>query len=460
MTCPAPESDAGCAWSRFRDADGATRKSRRGPHSPWPCLALCSALVSFGAAPPARGSQAAPDRPEPRYEVGAEIRIRAETRDGIGDNPAREDGFAISRLRLNLTFRPSRDVTVFLQPQDSRVAGLASGRNPRSARDRIDLRQAYVAIGRDDGPLTLYAGRRELDFLDARLLGRRNWHNISPTWDGSMLTVRRGEDRAHLLAFSQVDVRDGFNVPSRTRFIYGAIGTVKSWAVGHVIEPFFLTTRRPIAASSNLGGLLRTAGIRISGLLAQSWDYQVLLAGQGGGETDSPQKAWAGVWAVGKTIERAPASPRIGFEWSYASGDRDPLDGRTGTFDTLFPSPHRIYGEQDIVGFRNVRILKSGVGLRPRKDLRIGLDFLDFRLASRRDGVYQTNFGRRIAAPPGGAASDSIGSELDLVVRYQPAAKVELRFGVSRFFAGEFVAGNLPGGESQTFLSMVLTIQL
>lgn len=423
-------------------------------------LALWGALWGFGSLSPASASEAVPGQSPPRFEVSAEMRVRAETRNGIGENPAREDGFAISRLRLDLTFRPSRHLRVFLQPQDSRVAGLAPVRNPRSARDPLDLRQAYVSFGREDGPWTLSAGRRELDFMDARLLGRRNWHNISPTWDGSMLTLRRGEDRLHFLAYSQVDIRDGLNVPSRTRFLYGAFGSVETWAPGQLFEPFFLTTRRPRVISSNLGGLIRTAGSRISGTFGQGWDYQVLLAAQGGGESDSPQRAWAGVWGLGRTIDKTPARPRIGFEWSYASGDSDPLDGRTGTFDTLFPSPHRIYGEQDIVGFRNIKILKAGLQLRPRRSLRASVDFLDFRLASRRDGLYQTSFRRRIAPPPGGAASDSVGSELDLVVLYRLSPAVEVRFSVSRFFAGPFVIRNLPGGESQTMLLTALSVQL
>lgn len=452
MKHPGPASAISLPRPRTQGIAGAGRARS------W--LALWSAFAWSGGLSAATASEAVPGQAPPRFEVSAEIRVRAETRNGVGENPAREDGFAISRLRLDLTFRPSRHVKVFLQPQDSRVADLAPVRNPRSARDPLDLRQAYVSFGREDGPWTVSVGRRELNFMDARLLGGRNWHNISPTWDGSMLTLRSGEDRIDLLAYSQVDIREGLNVPSRTRFVYGAFGSVKSWAPGQLIEPFLLTTRRPVAIASNLGGLLRTAGSRISGTFGQGWDYQVLLAAQGGGESDSPQRAWAGVWGLGRTIDKAPARPRIGFEWSYASGDSDPLDGRTGTFDTLFPSPHRIYGEQDIVGFRNVKILKAGLQLTPRKDLRAILDFLDYRLASRRDGLYQTSFRRRIAPPPGGAASDSVGSELDLVVLYRLSPAVEFRFSVSRFFAGPFVIRNLPGGESQTMLLTALAVQL
>ena len=46
---------------------------------------------------------------------------------------------------------------------------------------------------------------------------------------------------------------------------------------------------------------------------------------------------------------------------------------------------------------------------------------------------------------------------MDLVVRYRPADSVELRFGISHFFPGEFVLRNAPGGEPQTFLNTVLT---
>lgn len=405
-------------------------------------------------------SQDAPDPSPPRYEIRAEIRLRGEARAGAGENPAREDAFAISRLRLDFTFRPSRHVTFFVQPQDSRVAGFGPSRNPRAAQDSLDLRQAWVGFGSEQGSWTLYAGRRVLSFMDQRLLGGRNWHNISPTWDGSMLTLRKGDDQLHMLAFTQVDVRDGFNVPSRTRAIYGAIASVKSWLPGQVVEPFFLTSKRPWDYGSNLGGLLHTAGSRMSGSFAESWDYQVILAGQTGGGSRTEHRAWAGIWGIGRTLEQAPARPRFGFEWTYASGDDDPLDNRRGTFDTLFSSPHRIYGEQDIVGLRNLKALKSGVELRPRKGLIVNADFLDYRLANRADGLYQTSFRRRIAPPEGGASSMSIGSEVNLMVRYQLRARTQFRVVVSRFFAGPFVTRNLPGGESQNMIFTELVIGL
>ena len=350
---------------------------------------------------------------------------------------------------------------LFVQAQDARLAGLDPrfGRNPRGFRNPLDFRQAYVAVGREDGPWTLQVGRKELSFTDNRLLGSRGWSNTSPTFDGSMLTLRRAESKLHLLAYTQVDVRDGFDVPSRTRFVYGMVGSARLPGKEHFVTPFFLTSRREVDMASHLGGLLRTAGIHLAGTPWENWDYQLLLAAQLGGRPELPQRAGAWVWELGRTFPDAPARPRIGFEWSYASGDRDPADGKNGTFDTLFPSPHGIYGEQDIVAFRNLKYLQAGVDLHPVRKLAFSLDLIDLRLASGRDGLYQLN--NRLRAGPGdeGAANGSIGTELDLVVLYRPVQRIELRLGVSRFFAGPFVREYVPGGESQTFLNMGMTIR-
>ena len=386
--------------------------------------------------------------------------MRAEGRSGSGAYPAAEDAFGISRLRINFTAHAAKHLNAFVQLQDSQVTGLAQGRNSRSLRNTVDFRQAYVSLGSEDGPLTLDVGRRELGFFGNRFLGVRDWSNTSPTWDGSMLTLRQGEDSVFLLAFSQVDLRDGFDVASRTRFVYGAIGSIRSLAKNHAVEPFFLSTRRPRSSVSHVGGLLRMAGSRFTGEFKESWEYEVVMAAQVGGGEGSPHRAWTGHWAIHKTIPQARGRPKLIGEYSYASGDNDPGDGRNGTFDHLFPSPHGFYGEADVTGLRNLKALQTGAQIHPHRNVRINLDIFDFRLASRRDGLYRTNNNRGIAPTPGGASSDAIGSELDLVVRYSPTKKIELRLGVSRFFAGEFVTTNVANGESQTYLSAAIKVKL
>ena len=419
-------------------------------------LAAAAVLAGAVSAQNAGGqTQPAP----PRYEYEAQFRVRVENRYGAGENAARQDGIGLSRLYLGFTARPSKSVRVYLQGRDARVFGLAPGRSSVPFQSPMDLRQAYADLGSEDGPATLRVGRTVIDVLDARMLGGRDWSNTSPTFDGSMLTLRRGADSVTLLGVSQVTTLDSWDVPSRTRFLYGAIGSLGSWSRRHLVEPFVFVTRRPLNRGSNLGGLLRSVGTRFTGRFEGGWEYQVQLVGQTGGEQDLAQRAWMGIWEVDKAFANAPWQPAVGLEWSYASGDADPLDGRNGTFDTLFPSPHGIYGEVDVASHRNIRILEAGLELHPDRRLRLNLDYLDFRLASLQDGLYALNFREVVAPPPGGAASGDVGSELDLIIRYRPIPRLELRFGISRFFAGQFVVANAAGGESQTFLNAALTVE-
>lgn len=395
---------------------------------------------------------------EPRYEFGAELRFRGESRFGGGAVASSEDSLGLSKLYLDFTFRPSRKARVVLQARDSRVLHLDAGRSSAGLRSPMDLRKAYVEVGQEDGAATLAVGRLQLDLIDSRLVGARPWSNISPTFDGSMLSLRKGGDRLDLIAVSAADIRDGFDVPSRTTFLYGAVGSITSWAKGHTIEPFFVSSRRPPGGRSNLGGLLRTTGSRFTGVLSRLWNYEAMLSAQFGGERDRPHRAWSGVWGIARTIESAPASPVLACQWTYASGDDDPHDGRIGSYNPLFASYHRLNGEHDVTGVRNISVVKTGVQLQPDPKVRVNVDFLDLRLASLRDGLYSNTGVLRVAAPDEGAASGFVGSEVDVVVRYQATERLFVRLGFSRFFAGDFVLQNAPGGSSQTFLYSALTL--
>lgn len=397
--------------------------------------------------------------PEPRFEIGAELRFRGETRSGNGVNPKSVDSFALSRLRLNLGLRPAKHVDVVVQAQDARVAGLDPGGNPLRFHN-LGFRQLYVALGHESGPVTLRAGRQELDYFEGRLIGARGWSNTTPVWDGGKLILRRGEDSVDVFAVSHATVREGPDFPTTGTAVAGAVGSIRSWVGGLRIEPFVLLTRQPVNAGSKVGGRLRTMGSRFSGMLDKSWDYEFILMGQGGHVGGLDKRAWSATTGLGKTFERLPARPRLGFEWSHGSGDANPLDRTNSTFEPFFISRHRHYGEQDLVALRNLQYLNGGVRIRPREGLEIEVEYISHRLASRNDGLYAASNALQAQAPEGGASTGSVGSELDAVLRYRPAERFQLVVGVFRFFAGPFVERHVPGGESQTYLYTSLVVQL
>ena len=215
----------------------------RSPFQRTACVAFLAAMAAL--APIVALGQTSAAEQAPRYEFGAELRARAQTRNGGGDDPTKQDAFTTTRLRFDATVRPTRQVRIFVEAQDSHVQGFASGRDNRAFKDPVDIRQGYLALGREDGPLTFFVGRRELSFIDERIIGIRNWSNISPAWDGSELVLRRGKDSVNLLAVTQVDISDGFDPPSRTRWVYGAVGVIGSGLGGHQIEPFFFHVATP-----------------------------------------------------------------------------------------------------------------------------------------------------------------------------------------------------------------------
>ncbi|MXY70761.1 MAG: hypothetical protein F4Y47_19690 [Acidobacteriia bacterium] len=397
--------------------------------------------------------------PEPRFEIGAELRFRGETRSGNGVNPEGVDSFALSRLRLNLGLRPAKHVGVVVQAQDARVAGLDPGGNPLRFHN-LGFRQLYVAFGHESGPVTLRAGRQELDYFEGRLIGARGWSNTTPVWDGGKLILRRGEDSVDVFAVSHATVREGPDFPTTGTAVAGAVGSIRSWVDGLRIEPFVLLTRQPVNAGSNVGGRLRTIGSRFSGMLDKSWDYEFILMGQGGHVGGLGKRAWSATTGLGRTFERLPARPRLGFEWSHGSGDANPLDRTNSTFEPFFISRHRHYGEQDLVALRNLQYLNGGVRIRPREGLEIEVEYISHRLASRNDGLYAASNALEARAPEGGASTGSVGSELDAVLRYRPVERLQLVVGVFRFFAGPFVERHVPGGESQTYLYTSLVVQL
>ena len=441
--------------------DGQSARSRLVAHGVRALLAVLGVSLLAGATRVAAQSQrASGPGPEPRYAFNAEIRGRAQARTGVREEGAEDDTIGVSRMRLSLEARPAKHLKVFVEGQDSRVRWLAPGNDVLDFRNALDLRRAYVELGNSAGQVTLSVGRRELSFLGERLLGVRNFSNLAPTWDGSMLTFRKGADSVNLLGYSLVENIAGFDAPSPLQFVYGAIGSINSWADGHSLEPFVLNTRRPRLLESNHGGLLRTFGSRLVGEFAGRWGYEVMLAGQVGGEADRVQRAWMGHWSLSRQIDQVPTRPKLILEWSHATGDSDPSDGRIGTFDEFNSARHAYYGEHDIVGLRNLKALKTGVQFHPHKALRVNCDYFDFRLATVRDGLYGTDGEIWIAAPAGGAISDAIGSEVDLVLRYAPVRRLQLALRVSRFFAGEFVNRYRPGGAGKMFLATELLLRL
>ena len=135
---------------------------------------------------------------------------------------------------------------------------------------------------------------------------------------------------------------------------------------------------------------------------------------------------------------RAAMEPRLFAEYNYSSGDANPHDSHTGTFDQLYPTGHDKLGLADQVGWRNTHHLREGFEFSPVKATPISVNYQTWWLAEKTDGLYAAN-GNRIAFVAGGAASSRVGQEIDVQVTRALTPQLQLAAGYAHMFAGDFL---------------------
>jgi hypothetical protein len=362
-----------------------------------------------------------------------------------------DDSYLLTRLRVSLDFRPTSWFQTFVQGQDSRVGGIDASRVTASFKNLFDLRQAYVDLkAGDKGWLEVRAGRQELVFGSERLIGAGDWGNTSRSFDALRAIVARDGARVDIFAASVVRIyptrfdrlRPGEN-------LHGIYSSFTKLIPRSTLEPYVLLKTAPLVVgeTGHAGDAdTYTAGLRWVGQLPSGFDYSLEMARQTGHFADDDISAWAGYWIGGYSPPKIALKPRFSVEYDYATGDAGRGDGKVGAFDQLYPTNHSFYGIVDMVGWRNVRNLRTGVQIRPYEKLRLTLDHHFFWLASGRDGLYNDGGTLIVRAPTGGARHTDVGREVDLFLNYTPLAHVLMGAGFGHLFPGRFLKENSPGG--------------
>jgi len=332
-----------------------------------------------------------------KLTIGGEARIRYEYRVGTtfgttATTVAAQNGCAVaaqctggqanesaasSRVRVNVGYDLTPDVSFFAQIQDARTWGTECiGGSPCSADNGIgtvssanqnasgiDLHQGYILVKNILTPgLSAKLGRQEILFGDQRLIGNFNWSQIGIGFDAARLTYSVPIVDIDLFWARIVDTQNGAGCGAAgnancagvifpgagqkgtsNQDFYGAYLTFKP-APSWTIEPYYflLKDSRPAVA-----GIFATVpqepdqarnvlGTRINGkaggldtTLEAVWQFGAETSGAAngagvGGATglhDLHINAHAEAFKIGYTFEPVPMKPRIGFEVDYASGD-------------------------------------------------------------------------------------------------------------------------------------------
>lgn len=382
--------------------------------------------------------QAQADRKLPAWlKLGFELRGRADSYNEFDRQTT--DTLYLNRLHLSLEVRPFTWLQLYFQAQDARVFG-PNSKDDADLRDTVDVRQAFIELGRPEKGWQLRVGRQELSVGDERLVGSDNyWDSFGQTFDAVRVRFAGAKVRTDAFIGFVVDRvaqrPDPFNTGSR---IAGLTVRFKTAGDG-VLEPYFLWKRadrtRDLLERPGHRDVL-TPGVRATGGLALNLDYNVEMALQRGHVVHDSISAWAGHWEIGWTPGKE-LGLRLSLEYNYASGDSNPGDRKLSTFDDLFPAGFNKFGLVDPIAWRNISYPVAGAELPVGKHWELYGAYRYYRLATTQDGLYPG--GDEYLIRNSGATGSAVGSHALVSARYIPAGHWRFSGGYGYLFPGTFL---------------------
>lgn len=313
--------------------------------------------------------------------LGGELRARFESSRnpvfGLG-SPRRND-YTLLRSFLFADLHLGPHLRGFVELASGFAPGWR-GEPPTTQKDELDLLQGFgeLRLPLAGGEFMLRAGRQEMSFGSSRLVSVRESPNLRRAFDGVRTAwIRGGETRIDAFLVRPVAPRTGiFNdANDHAQLFWGAYGTAVIPAVpGLKADLYYLGLEREGARFAQGTGAehRHTLGTRLFGKRL-GFDWNVEAAVQFGSFGSAEIRAWTVSASLGYTFAGLAFSPRLGLNADAISGDRNPNDGRLGTFNPLFPKlPY--FSEANLAAPANLLDIQPNLtlALTPKLSLTIG----------------------------------------------------------------------------------------
>lgn len=391
-----------------------------------------------------------------------EERARWEIREDADFTNESEDrnAFVGNRFRTGLDLRIGTSFRVFAEGQDSRHWGADADAAKISGRNS-DLRQAYVEVRGLGGVsgLSTKLGRQELSFGEERLVGAFGWSNVGRSFDAAKVRFESGG--LSLDAFLARARRRPLLSDTPDQTLSGVYAGFLQDRKDLKAEAYALLKRDGGLTPGELGGRSRsripTFGGRVLWTPVAGLQLALESAWQTGERGPDRHRADAQSLRVTWAIP-SEAGVSLGAEWNRASGDEDPFDGRSGSFDNLFPTNHNKYGLMDYHNWSNLREVKIFGAVLIREGLRLEAEVHDFRLDSP-TASWTSAGGALMGRDPSGASGTRVGREVDLAVSggFKTRPSVKWLAGVSQYDPGAFAKAVRGGDPSRlAYVQVVL----
>lgn len=299
--------------------------------------------------------------------------------------------------------------------------------NSYNIRNSTDLREAFVFLKKNENlPFYIQIGRQIWAYGDLKLIGPLNWQNTGISFDGirfirdtkvlnlhafgsvlseqhdapAGLTTNNGRNRGNIDDAYFAGTYNTWKLTDIAWIDFYALGVFKKWIPGKVPTYELSNAQLLTDDRSRQRDNLYTGGIRITNRtnqntlpIAKRWDWTFESAWQKGvtGEKIDAGWDWIQISYDNKRLYKEKVvydsrflsaetgylileNLRFGLGYTYASGDPNRTDGKTSTWQPLFPqiagaNPYWniMTGQSILNGFQNVKIYSARINYKTEK---------------------------------------------------------------------------------------------
>ena len=383
------------------------------------------------------------------FDVGGQYRMRQHNENnfrtrtgGAAGITGADDSFMLQRTRLFANAQVGRRFRVSAEMIDA--VSIWEDFAPRpieeNRTDVLNLFGDVMLLDGNCGELWGRYGRQELVYGAQRVISPLDWANTRRTFEGGKMFYKGQSwdvDAFWVKPVAPVTNRlDGVNQNQEWMGLYT---TYKDLPIGPV--DLYYLRYNGINGAFNYN----TFGGRYNGSYDDVWlmdletDYQY---GQVGGVG---QLAGAYTVGLGRKFPCVKWTPTFWAYYDWASGDANRGTG----YHHQFPLAHKYNGFMDLFGRRNLEDINFLLTARPHKKVKLLAWWHIFQLQNSADIPYNVVMGAQEGVTVAGGSPD-LGQELDLLASIAINPRLNLLFGYSHFFTGDFYRTNTSPGLTYT----------
>ena len=385
-----------------------------------------------------------------RYEKETDSRLNAAGTD---------NSFHLFRTRFHADLWYRDNVRLFAEFLDARIQGsdLPPLVTDQNHTDMINLFADVKLASVNNGPVYIRFGRQELMYGSQRLISTLDWVNTRRTFQGVKTFWRTAEwDLDAFWVRPMITEVNKFDNWDTQQNFFGLWATNKP-KPGHIIDLYFLSllNDRSVSAANLLAGNILQGNAdthTLGGRLAGNFDnllYELEGMYQFGQRSNQDVSAFAVATGVGYRLP-LPMNPQGWIRYDFASGDSNSKDGRSNTFNQLFPFGHYYMGFIDRVGRQNIHDFNAQFTLHPMPWITFISQYHRFYLANTRDYLYNAG-GVATMRDITGQSGSHVGDEMDFRANFHIDRHQDVLIGYSKLFSGEFLQKQRPGINADLF---------